>query len=45
VDFKDVEGGIVAGVFVHEEIIRTMILPGQVENWVVIYDLGSMGLT
>lgn len=44
-DFKDVETGINAACFVHEEVIKSMFLPGQVENWVVIYDLGSMGLT
>jgi hypothetical protein len=22
-----------------------MMIPGQVENWIVIYDLGNMGLT
>lgn len=45
IDFKDVESGIHASVYVHEEIIKRMFLPGQVESWVVIYDLGGMGIT
>lgn len=45
IDFNDVETGIRATCFVHEIIIKTMFLPGQVENWVVIYDLGGMGIT
>lgn len=34
-----------ATIFVHEKIIETFFLPGQVENWNVIYDLGGMGFT
>lgn len=34
-----------ATIYVHEEIIRSMFIPGQVENWIVIYDLGGMGIT
>jgi hypothetical protein len=30
---------------VHEEVIKNMFLPGQVENWTIIYDLGGMGIT
>lgn len=25
--------------------MRTMFIPGQVENWLIIYDLGGMGIT
>lgn len=45
VDFKDVEVGVLATIYVHEEIIKNMFLPGQVENWNIIYDLGGMGVT
>ncbi len=45
IDYKDVESGVRASVFVHEEVMRTMFIPGQVESWVVIYDLGGMGIT
>ena len=44
-DPKDIEGATLATIYVHEEIIGKMFLPGQVENWVVIYDLGGMGVT
>ena len=44
-DYKDIETGIIATIFVHEEVIRNMFLPGQVENWVIIYDLGGMGIS
>ena len=45
VDHKDYEKGLKATIFVHERIIETFFLPGQVENWNVIYDLGGMGFT
>lgn len=45
IDFKDVESGVLATILVHEEIIKNMFIPGQVENWVIIYDLGGMGVT
>lgn len=44
-DVKDIEAATMATIYVHEEIIRNMFIPGQVENWVVIYDLGGMGIT
>jgi hypothetical protein len=45
IDFKDIETGIITACFVHETIIQNCFLPGQVENWIVIYDLGGMGVT
>lgn len=45
VDYKDIETGVIATIFVHEEVIRNMFLPGQVENWIIIYDLGGMGIS
>lgn len=42
---KDIEAATIATVYVHEQIIANMFIPGQVENWVVIYDLGGMGVT
>ena len=45
VDFNDVETGFLATCFVQEEIIKNMFIPGQVENWIIIYDLGGMGIT
>lgn len=45
IDFKDIESGIIASVYVHEEVIKKMFIPGQVESWVIIYDLGGMGIT
>jgi hypothetical protein len=44
-DVKEIDKSTNATIFVHEEIIRTMFIPGQIENWVVIYDLGGMGVT
>jgi hypothetical protein len=32
-------------VFVQEAVIENLFLPGQVEQWNIIYDLGGMGLT
>lgn len=34
-----------AVLYVSEWIIHNMFLPGQIENWVVIYDLAKMGIT
>ena len=45
IDFNDVETGVHAACYVHEEVIKTMFLPGQVENWVIIYDIGGLGVT
>lgn len=42
---KDFEKSFKATVLIHEEIIKNMFLPGQVESWVIIYDLGGMGVT
>ncbi len=42
---KDFEASLKATIFVHEQIIDKLFLPGQVENWDVIYDLGGMGIT
>ncbi len=36
---------LLATIYVHEEVIKNMFIPGQVENWTVIYDLGGMGVT
>lgn len=45
VDLKDTEKSFKACIFAHEQIIQNMFLPGQVESWDVIYDLGNMGIT
>lgn len=45
IDMKDFEKSFKATVLIHEEIIKNMFLPGQVESWVIIYDLGGMGVT
>ena len=42
---KDLETPTLSTIFTHEEIINNMFIPGQVENWVIIYDLGGMGVT
>ena len=42
---KDMETPTLSTIFTHEEVINNMFLPGQVENWVIIYDLGGMGVT
>lgn len=34
-----------ATIYAHEFAINNMFLPGQVESWVTIYDLGNTGLT
>ena len=35
---------IAASIYGFEYIINNMFLPGQVENWIFIYDLNGMGL-
>jgi len=32
-------------IYVQEEVIKRMMIPGQVENWIIIYDIQNMGLT
>jgi hypothetical protein len=44
-DYNFIEEHTRACVFVNEWIIKNMFLPGQIENWIVIYDLGKMGIT
>jgi hypothetical protein len=44
-DYNFLEDHVKACVFAHEWVIRNMFLPGQIENWIVIYDLGKMGIT
>jgi hypothetical protein len=44
-DLKDPEAVLRGIVFVQEEVIEKMFIPGQVECWNIIYDLGGMGLT
>lgn len=39
------ETATLATIFVHEEIMKSMFIPGQVENWTIIYDLGGMGIS
>jgi hypothetical protein len=39
------ETAMLATIYVHEEIINNMFIPGQVENWTIIYELGGMGVT
>lgn len=45
IDLKDFENSLKATIFVHEQIINKMFLPGQVESWNIIYDLAGMGIT
>lgn len=42
---KDPEAVLRAIVFVQEEVIENMFIPGQVECWNIIYDLVGMGIT
>lgn len=44
-DLTDTDAILRGIVFVQEEVIQKMFLPGQVESWNIIYDLGGMGLT
>ena len=41
----DIDSYFKACVYTYEFIIQRMFLPGQIENWICIYDLGKMGLT
>ena len=34
-----------ATVFVQEEMLKKLMLPGQVESWDIIYNLAGMGIT
>lgn len=45
INWKNVQENVKATVFVHQLMIDKMFIPGQVESWVVIYDLGGMGLS
>lgn len=45
IDLKDFETSLKATIFVHEQIINNMFIPGQVESWDIIYDLAGMGIT
>ena len=45
IDMKDFEKSFKATILVHEAVIKNMFLPGQVESWNIIYDLGNMGVT
>lgn len=45
IDLKDFESSLKATIFVHEQIMGNMFLPGQVESWDIIYDLAGMGIT
>lgn len=45
IDIKDIEKSFKASILLHETLIQTMFLPGQVESWNIIYDLAGMGIT
>ncbi len=45
IDFKDIEKSLKVIIYVHEEVIKRCFIPGQVESWDVIYDLGGLGIT
>ena len=45
IDLKDFDLSLKATCFVLEEMKRTVFIPGQVECWNLIYDLGGMGLS
>ena len=42
---KEMDIAFKATLYVHEQIINQCFIPGQVENWIVIYDLGGMGVS
>lgn len=44
-NMPEVEDYFRATVYASEFVINNMFLPGQVESWVTIYDLGSKGLS
>jgi hypothetical protein len=45
IDLKDFDASLKATCFVLEEMKKTVFIPGQVECWNLIYDLGGMGLS
>lgn len=45
IDFKEADVNLRAVVFVQEAVIEHLFIPGQVENWNIIYDLGGYGIT
>jgi hypothetical protein len=45
IDFKDFELSLNATVFALEEVKAKMFIPGQVECWNFIYDLGGLGIS
>lgn len=45
IDLKDFEASLKATIFVHEQIINNMFIPGQIESWDIVYDLAGMGIT
>ncbi len=45
IDLKDFDNSLKATCFVLEQAKRVFFLPGQVECWNLIYDLGGMGLS
>ena len=45
IDLKDIDASVKATVFALEEFKRTFFIPGQVESWNMIYDLGGMGIS
>lgn len=45
IDFKDSDVNLRSIVFVQEVVIEKMFIPGQVESWNIIYDLGGLGIT
>jgi hypothetical protein len=45
IDLKDFDLSLKATCFVLEEMKRTVFIPGQVECWNLLYDLGGMGLS
>lgn len=45
IDLKDFDTSLKATCFVLEEMKKTLFIPGQVECWNLIYDLGGMGLS
>lgn len=46
IDLKKInENAMIRGVtFFLEVIVRNMLIPGQVENWVILLDFNNMGL-
>lgn len=42
---KDFEKSLKATIFLQEMVMKNFFIPGQVESWNIIYDLGNMGIT